>query len=615
MFYIPYNSRKEYHKSPFGAVAAGEQTTFRLILPREVCCRGVQIVLRREDGFVLRRDAAWDGMQGEGEEWWRICVTVAEKGLYWYHFTYETDFGSMEIRRESGGIGRIAREGSEWQLTVYDPAVRTPDWICGGVLYQIFPDRFCDSGRPKQTSDPAKVLRDDWGGAPQWEPDARGRIRTYDFFGGDLEGIRQKLPYLASLGVTCVYLNPIFEARSNHRYDTGDYARIDRLLGDETDFRALCDTAHALGMRVLLDGVFSHTGDDSRYFNKYGRYDGVGAYQSAASPYYSWYKFTHWPDSYESWWGIDILPEVREDDPSFCAYISDVARKWLSLGADGWRLDVADELTDDFLDRFYETVKDAKPDAYILGEVWEDASCKISYGSRRRYLMGGQMDSVMNYPFAKAIVQFLTTAGAEAFMDAVLTVLEHYPPYSIHTLMNHIGTHDTARALTRLAAGTPYDRESWKAGSGRLTSAEREKGLRLLRCAALMQYTLPGVPCVYYGDEAGMEGGEDPFNRGCFPWDGADAELTAYYRRLAELRRGRDCFRKGDLVPVSAALGCVAFARQAGGSRALVIVNRNAHPIDYYLPPQWQDLTLALGGSRPDAGTVHIGALEGVLLL
>lgn len=613
MFYIPFHSRKEYHKSPFGAAAAGQQLTFRLILPREVCCRGMQIHLRREDGFTLSRRAEWDGMQGAGEEWWRITFAVAEKGLYWYFFTYETDFGSMEIRHAGGGIGRIAREGGEWQLTVYDPAVRTPEWIRGGVLYQIFPDRFFAAGTHGAAAE-GQVLREDWGGEPMWEPDERGRIRTYDFFGGDLQGVRQKLPYLASLGVRCIYLNPIFKAHSNHRYDTGDYEQIDPLLGDEEDFRALCSAAHEMGIRILLDGVFSHTGDDSRYFNKYGHYNSVGAYQSTASPYAGWYKFTCWPDSYESWWGIDILPEVREQEPSYQQYIASVARKWLSLGADGWRLDVADELPDDFLDMFYKTVKSEKPDAYILGEVWEDASCKVSYGTRRRYLMGGQMDSVMNYLFAKAILQFLTTAGAEAFMDTVLTVLEHYPPYSIHTLMNHIGTHDTARALTLLAADTPFDRERWRSGSGRLTGALREKGLRLLRCAALLQYTLPGVPCVYYGDETGMEGGEDPFNRGCMDWTKADAPLTDYYRQLGALRQSHACFAAGEFIPVSATLGCVCYARQTADSRVLVIVNRNDHPIDYYLPAQWQDLPLTLGGSRPQADTVHIGALEGVLL-
>ena len=614
MYYIPFNSRKPYHKTPFGAVAAGEEVTFRVILPRELCCRGVRLAVRADTGGTTYTAAQWERMEGDGEEWWRIVFTPAAVGLYWYYFIYDTDFGSMEIRNEENGLGRITRDALEWQLTVYDPDVRTPEWVRGGILYQIFPDRFRASGEPKENVPASRVLREDWGAEPRREPDASGRIRKYDFFGGDLAGIREKLPYLQSLGVSCIYLNPIFEAASNHRYDTGDYEAIDPLLGTREDFRLLCDAAHACGIRVLLDGVFSHTGDDSRYFNKYGHYKDTGAFQSKESPCYPWYKFIHWPQSYECWWGVDILPEVREENESYRAYITNVARQWLRLGADGWRLDVADELPDCFLDAFYEAVKTEKRDAYVLGEVWEDASCKISYGKRRRYLLGGQMDSVMNYPFADAILRFLQTGSAERFLDAVLTVLENYPPQSIHTLMNHIGTHDTARVLTRLV-GSSYGRSAWKSGSGRLTPAQRKKGIALLRAAATLQYTLPGVPCVYYGDEAGMEGGEDPFNRGCFPWGREDASLVDFYRTLGKIRRENPCFADGDFVPVSAALGCVAYARVRGDSRVLTIVNRNEHPIDYYLPAQWQDLHSTVGAARPDAGTVRLDACGAALLV
>ena len=615
MYYIPYNSRKDYHKSPFGAVKSGSCVTFRVILPREIGCRGVRLAVHTDKEPDAFFHAQWDGMQGDGEEWWRIVYSPPTPGLYWYRFIYDTDFGSMEIRRSTGSLGRIARDGGEWQLTVYDPQAASPDWMKGGILYQIFPDRFRASGSLKSGVPADRVLRSDWGGEPMWEPDRNGRIHRYDFFGGDLAGIREKLPYLQSLGVTCLYLNPVFEAASNHRYDTADYEKIDPLLGTEDDFRALCKAAHDRGMRVLLDGVFSHTGDDSRYFNKYGHYKDTGAFQSKDSPYYPWYKFRVWPQSYDCWWGIDILPEVQEENESYCAYITEIARKWLRLGADGWRLDVADELPDVFLDAFCKAVREEKPDAFVLGEVWEDATNKISYGVRRRYLLGGQLDSVMNYPFADAILQFLKTGSAERFMDSILSVLENYPPHSIHTLMNHVGTHDTARLLTRLAADDGYSRAAWKAGSGRLSPEARQKGLALLRTAAVLQYTLPGVPCVYYGDEAGMEGGEDPFNRACFPWGREDASLVAFYRALGEVRRQSPCFADGDLVPVSAALGCVAFARMRGASRALTIVNRNDHPIDYYLPAQWQPLRLALGGCRPDVGTVRLDACAAAILI
>ena len=614
MDYIPYNSRKTYHKSPFGAVPCGGSVTFRVILPREVGCRGVRLLLHADDAPVQIVDAVWDGMQGEGEEWWRIVYTPREAGLFWYSFMYDTDFGSVAIRRYDSCCGRIAQSGGEWQLTVYDEAVQTPAWIRGGILYQIFPDRFYASGEKKPGDFSARVLRRDWGAEPMWEPDANGRITRYDFFGGDLAGVRQKLPYLQSLGVTCIYLNPIFEAASNHRYDTGDYEKIDPLLGSEADLRELCAQAHACGIRVILDGVFSHTGDDSRYFNKYGHYNSVGAYQSKRSPFAKWYKFRRWPDSYESWWGIDILPEVREEEPSYIRYISGIARKWLAVGADGWRLDVADELPDEFLDAFYKAVKTEKPDAYILGEVWEDASCKISYGRRRRYLFGGQMDSVMNYPFLNAVLQFLRTGSAEHFLDAVLTVLENYPPYSIHCLMNPLGTHDTARALTRLLCEGGCGRGAWKNGEGRFSGEALEKGKRLLRAAAALQFTLPGVPCIYYADEAGVQGGEDPYNRGCFPWGSEDAALLSFYRAVGALRRANACFADGEFIPISGILGCAAFARVRGSSRAVTIVNRNEHPIDYYLPPEWQDLSLRIGGERTDSRTVHLDGCEAAIL-
>ena len=253
---------------------------------------------------------------------------------------------------------------------------------------------------------PDRTIREDWGGQPYWRPNERGEVTNSDYFGGTLRGIEEKLPYLKSLHVTCLYLNPIFEAHSNHRYNTADYTKIDPVLGTEEDFQSLCAAAGRLGIRVMLDGVFSHTGSDSVYFNRQGRYPQPGAYQSQQSPYFSWYHFISWPEKYHSWWGFETLPEVEETDNNYNKYINGrqgVVRKWLKKGASGWRLDVADELPDSFLDQLTEAAKEEKPDAVVLGEVWEDATTKESYGSRRRYLLGRQLDSVMNYPFRNAV--------------------------------------------------------------------------------------------------------------------------------------------------------------------------------------------------------------------
>ena len=560
MHFVPFRSRSALHKSPFGAVAAGEEITLRVILPRHMRCRGVTLCWGDYDGaWEQPLPFQWESMQGEGEEWWQCQLTIQEPGLYRYRFSYESDFGGGIIGDGGQGVG-ILGEDSWFRLTAYDPAMQLPGWVPGGVLYQIFPDRFFNSGTCKEGVPSDRVLRNDWHGAPQWEPDERGRITRYDFFGGDFAGIAEKLGYLKALGVTCIYLNPIFLARSNHRYDTSDYFKIDPLLGDEEDFTRLCEQAHEMGIRIILDGVFSNTGADSEYFRQ--------AQDSQDSPYYEWYTFKNWPDDYACWWGIAILPELREDHPAVLEFFTGedgVARHWLRQGADGWRIDVADELPDVFLDRLFEASVSEKPEAYILGEVWEDASRKWSHGGRRRFLLGGQMHSVMNYPLANAILRFAREADAGQLAEVIESQLEHYPPFALAGLMNHIGTHDTPRALTRLLASSDLD------------SARR----RLMLCAAL-QYTLPGNPCVYYGDEAGLQGEKDPFNRACYPWGREDEGLLAWYRTLGELRtKHREAFAGVEFRLLSATLGCIAYVRK----NIAVIANANPHSIAYELPP------------------------------
>ena len=453
--YIPYNSRLEYHKSIFGAVKTDQTVTFRIILPRDFCCHAAKLVIKKaEDEQYSCIDMQWDCMEGFGEEWWKIDFTAEEAAIYKYHFEYDTSWGTSRIYTVGNGIAAIQSEGDDWQLTVYDKKFRTPDRFKGGVIYQIFPDRFAFSGTKKKNVPTDRVLRTDRDGDPYWMPTSDGKVLNNDYFGGDLKGIEKKLGYLKDLGVTCIYLNPIFEAQSNHRYDTADYENIDSLLGTEKDFSSLCKEADKLGIKIILDGVFNHTGDDSKYFNRYGRYPDLGAYQSPDSPYYNWYKFNNWPDDYESWWGIKILPEVNEDNPDFIEYITGkngIARKWLRLGASGWRLDVADELPDEFLDKFRKAVKEEKNDALVLGEVWEDASNKSSYGKLRRYLLGEQLDSVMNYPFANAVIDFIRNASAELFASRVMNITENYPKEVLDVLMNHLSTHDTMRAITALA--------------------------------------------------------------------------------------------------------------------------------------------------------------------
>ncbi len=580
-----FNSRDTAYKDPVGAVEEGTKVHFRITLPRELTSSAAHLVVEQEGVGSQVLDMFWCGMNGEGWEWWECHFTPDAPGLYFYYFEARTCRGSRRLSR--GFAGNAVFGGFDrWQMTVYSRSFSTPEWLEGGIMYQIFPDRFYNSGAPKENVPSDRLLREDWGGEPVWRPDAQGRVTNSDYFGGDLQGIREKLPYLKKLGVTCIYCNPIFEAHSNHRYNTADYTKIDPLLGTERDFTELCDAAWKLGIRVVIDGVFNHTGSDSVYFNREGRYPGPGAYQSQQSPYYSWYSFHQWPNSYDCWWNFDTLPNVNESNPVYRDYITGpqgVVRKWLKAGASGWRLDVVDELPDQFLDCVTEAAKSEKPDAFVLGEVWEDASNKSAYGVRRRYLLGGQLDAVMNYPFRDAIFGFLLGADPRQFSEAVENLMENYPPQAIRLLMNHIGTHDTERALTVLGGEPAGNRgREWQCAQ-KLSPQQREVGKKRLKLASLIQYMLPGVPCLYYGDEAGMEGYRDPFNRFCYPWGREDTELLEWYETLGRIRtEQKGILARGGYKTLLADKNMLAFERfsQREGLREslVVIVNRSDRP-------------------------------------
>lgn len=605
-----FDSRNPAFRSPVGAVAAGTAVHFRITLPRSLSCSAARLVVTEDaTGFRKSFGMFWCGMNGKSDEFWECHYTPAKAGLYFYFFQADTCGGALDLTRGPGSEGEFNPGGPEWQLTAYTGDFTTPEWLPGGVMYQIFPDRFFCSGQKKQNVPPDRRMHETWGEQPDWMPDENGRITNRDYFGGDLRGIEEKLDYFKSLGVTCLYLNPIFEAHSNHRYDTADYRRIDPLLGTEEDFRSLCRKAGEAGIRIILDGVFNHTGSDSVYFNREGRYPEPGAYQSQNSPYSPWYRFLHWPESYESWWGFPTLPDVDDTNPDFNRFIcgeDGVIRKWLRAGASGWRLDVADELTDGFLENIRAAAKAEKHDALILGEVWEDASNKIAYGSRRHYLQGQQLDSVMNYPFRNAVLGYLTGASAADMVEQILTVLENYPPQVIRCLMNNIGTHDTERALTILA-GEPLSGRgrSWQSAQ-ELSPQQREHGLALLRLASLMQFTLPGVPCIYYGDEAGAEGYRDPFNRSCYPWQKEDGELLAWYRFLGKMRAECSCLRDGKFIPVKAEGDTLAYLREGEEQTLLCALNRGGQPQQLKLSMEWCKAKVLAGTAPGEDGVLTV---------
>ncbi len=612
----PFDPSKSWHKSINGAVAAGSSLWLRVVLPRDFGVTSCKLILSEDnkEDAVINMD--WHSTDGT-EEWWQTEITISEPKLLYYRFSYENSWGKTDIGKQKGGIlGEICSD-RKWQLTVYSPDFYTPDWIKGGIIYQIFPDRFCFSGEKKENVPEDRVLRDDWGALPCYKPDETGIIRNNDYFCGDFKGITQKLSYIASLGVNCIYLNPISEAHSNHRYDTADYMKPDALLGSIEDFSELCRKAGEYGIRIIIDGVFSHTGADSIYFNKYGRYGKKGAYNDSGSPYYQWYKFGTTRDKYTSWWGIDTLPETKEENPDFLEFITGengVIDFWLKAGASGYRLDVADELPDVFLDAVRRAVKRNGEDKYLLGEVWEDATNKISHGGRRRFLTGAQLDSVMNYPFRQAVIDFLLSSNAERFMDSVFSITQNYPPQALHCLMNHLGTHDTERILT-LLSGVDCEGNSRELQAQTVISEQAlQRGKKLLKMALVMNFTLPGVPSIYYGDEAGLTGCKDPFNRCCFPWGKEDCEILDFTKELASFRKSHSVLKDGDFYPISATLGCVAYLRyKEGAKRIFTVINKNPQTITYRLNNDMTEMMPVFGGTRFGGGVIIPGESFAIL--
>ena len=579
---ILYNSRESRFKTPFGTLLPEQTCTLHIHVPIPVQADYVACELLHEDmsaAQVVKMEkettkGAYVIFRGE--------FTISTPGLYFYFFRVCTREGCFRLFKQGEDTNMEA--GDLWQVSCVPADFHTPDWAKGALIYQVFPDRFYKSGECDLTGKlKPYTVHDGWDEEVGWRPARDGRVLNNDFFGGNFRGIIEKLPYIASLGATILYLNPISMAFSSHRYDTGDYKVPDPMLGTQEEFSELCRQAHKLGIRVILDGVYSHTGSNSRYFNRDGAFDDLGAYQSRESRYSGWYTFYAWPDSYRAWWNFDTLPTVNKMDPDFVRYIitdeDSVVAHWLRLGADGFRLDVADELPDEFVKLLYDRVKEVKPDALVLGEVWEDASNKIAYDQRRTYFTNAELDSVMNYPFRTAILNFMRGSDSGSNLkEAVLSVAENYPPEVVLCNMNLLGTHDTPRILTALV--DDFDGSRAEKAKRRLSRTNLETARRRLMMAAFLQYTLPGSPSLYYGDEALMEGYKDPFNRRTYPWGHEDRELVTYFSRLGKLRQEQEALRLGDIQFFTAEDRHLGYTRTYQGKTVKVYVNRNSDPWD-----------------------------------
>lgn len=558
---ILYNSWSPNHKIPFGAIELGEELKINVKAIEDI--NEIYLIIANDKGII--KEVNMNKCENNIFSIDNIYLDIED--IYFYYFkVIKNVYGNIQTKYygKSNNSGNCQEYYNEYDINKYQitvsKKVNTPKWFEEGVLYHIFVDRFNKTGKihnPKKNS----FMYANWEDTPMYIKNSEGEIARWDFHGGNLKGIISKLNYLKSLGISIIYLSPIFEAQSNHKYDTGNYKAIDPMFGDEEIFKELIEEAKEKGMSIILDGVFSHTGDDSIYFNKYGNYDSLGAYQSKESKYSSWYNFKNYPNEYDCWWGVKSMPNVNENEESYMDYIirdkDSVINKWMNYGVKGWRLDVVDELPNKFLDELRKETLKANNESILIGEVWEDASNKISYNERRKYLLGNQLNGVTGYVFKNIILDFLTyKINSSDVYNKFMTIKENYPKYAFKSNLNLLGTHDTPRILTEL-------------------NEDKE----LLNLAVAIQMTFEGVPYVYYGDEAGMTGGKDPDNRKTYPWKNEDKELIAFYKKMIKDRNNNEVLSRGDTTFLNLENEDVfAYIRHMENSQeneVLVIVNRS----------------------------------------
>lgn len=536
-----YHAWQSEYKKPFGAVKAGNRVTFK-VKKSHPAITSVSLLIHKDGQHEKQTVPMNQEVDEEGLGYFSVDYTLNEgSGLYFYRFqvteTYDTERFTYFLGQKEGSIGGAAYRYQEYQdchdfqLTSFAKADPAPKWYQEGVIYHIFVDRFYNGNEDGSILNPKDNAMIYTKGAdiPHYIKDDLGNIVRWDFYGGNLKGIIKKMDYLEKLGATILYLSPIFKARSNHKYDTDDYFAIDEMFGDMQTFEQLIEETNKRGMRLILDGVFNHTGAESKYFNQFNTYPELGAYQSKDSPYHDWYLFKEFPDDFDSWWGIKDLPKLDTDNPAVQDFVygskDSVIAKWSKTGIGGWRLDVADELSDEFLAGIRQTLEEnALEKPVLIGEVWEDASNKVAYNQRRHYISGDMLHGVTNYPFRDAIIGFLNqeqTAEETAF--TFLQLKENYPIDILKNHLNPIGSHDTVRIITAL-------------------NGSNEK----VKQAFAMLFTLPGVPTIYYGDEVGLEGKEDPDNRRPFPWGREDKNIQTFVSKWAKKRQEWDVLTQGD---------------------------------------------------------------------
>ncbi|MFR4764868.1 MAG: glycoside hydrolase family 13 protein [Paraclostridium sordellii] len=553
---IIYDSWMESHKKPFGALEIGEDININIEAISDV----KEIYLILETNEDIKKEIK---MENKSNGIFTIDKYKFEKeNIYFYYFkSIEGETLDVKYYGKSYDCGECVEYHdinyiNKYQITV-SRKTESPKWFKEGILYHIFVDRFNRTGKinnPKKNS----FIYANWEDTPMYIKNKENEVIRWDFHGGNLKGIISKLNYLKGLGVTVIYLSPIFKSQSNHKYDTGDYKTIDPMFGDEEIFKELIYKASKKGINIILDGVFSHTGDDSIYFNKYGNYDSLGAYQSKNSKFFSWYNFKDYPNEYDCWWGVKSLPNVNEIENSYMDYIirdkDSVIKKWMNYGVKGWRLDVVDELPSKFLETLKKETLNIDNESVIVGEVWEDASNKISYSERRKYFLGNQLNGVTGYVFKNIVVEFLKgNINSQDVYNRFMTIKENYPKDAFKSNLNLLGTHDTRRILTEL-------------------NEEKE----LLKLAVFIQMTFEGVPYVYYGDEAGLTGETDPDNRRTYPWENEDKDILNFYKKIIKERKNNKLLSSGETKFLKLSnQHILGYIRYIKTDKILVLINRS----------------------------------------
>ncbi len=510
-------------------------------------------------------------------------IYLATKAIYHYHFSFTINNNLFFLKNE------------EMKMSVN---FNTPDWAKGKIMYHIFVDRF------NRTKKPLKLMKNRtihslWTEDIVVGPDNNGRWNT-DFYGGSIQGIIEKLDYIKSLGVSIIYLSPIFYAQSNHRYDTSDYENIDPYIGTNNDLKKLCDKAHRRGIKIIIDGVFNHTGNDSKYFNEYGNFPELGAYQSKESKYFPFYKTEIKDDKiiFDYWWGMKNLPVCDCCSKTWQNYIygeGGIIDKWFSYGIDGLRLDVADELTDEFIYGIRKAVKRNKEDGLIIGEVW-----KNPMHMNRGYIESGKgMDSVMNYQLADALIRYFKYNDINILKKVTQELITEYPTDTLNTIMNFTSTHDISRAIN-IFSSNKFDPNNEWIWDLKINNYEEEKKYKLnkkqynlgKKIYSAYLYTLtfmPGILSIFYGDEIGMEGMGNLANRRPFTWDKIDNEILNLFKNIGKIRNNESFLETANLKIIDVNDKYLVFKRYNQNEEILVYINRTNDNTQIEIPREYKE--------------------------